>query len=128
MARKQITVFATLEILEEVRSLTAARGEQFKYPPATTLNWYYDSVKIVEPAPLGKQRRRDPKDDPYLACTLADGATLIISRDDDLLALEKPFGIQILPPRDLLNKLARPLKYKAVDLDQGGSPNLGPAG
>ena len=109
MARKRVTAFATLEILEEVRSLTAARGDKFKYPPATTLNWYYDSVKLVEPAPLGKQRSRDPKDDPYLACALAAGAKFIISRDDDLLALGKPFGIQILPPRDLLIKLARPL-------------------
>ena len=35
------------------------------------LTWYYDRVKLVEPAPLGKQRSRDVKDDPYLACALA---------------------------------------------------------
>jgi len=109
MARKQVTAFATLEILEEVRSLAAARGDKLKHPPATSLNWYYDSVKLVEPAPLGKQRSRDPKDDPYLAGALSAGAKFIISRDDDLQALGKPFGVQILPPRDLLTKLARPL-------------------
>jgi predicted nucleic acid-binding protein len=49
------------------------------------------------------------KDDPYLACALAAGAKVIVSRDDDLLALEKPFGIQILMPRELLTRLARPL-------------------
>ena len=107
MAKRRITVFTTLEILEEVRALVADRGDKFKYPPITTLNWYYDRVKVVEPSPLGKQRSRDAKDDPYLACVLAAGAKIIVSRDDDLLALEKPFGIQIITPRELLAKLTR---------------------
>jgi putative PIN family toxin of toxin-antitoxin system len=107
MAKRRITVYATLEILEEVRALVADRGHKFKYPPGGTLNWYYDRVKLVEPAPLGKQRSRDAKDDPYLACALAAGAKIIVSRDDDLLALEKPFGIQITTPRELLAKLTR---------------------
>ena len=107
MAKRRITVYATLEILEEVRSLVADRGHKFKYQPGGTLNWYYDRVKLVETAPLGKQRSRDAKDDPYLACALAAGAKIIVSRDDDLLALEKPFGIQIVTPRELLAKLTR---------------------
>lgn len=109
MARRRIIVFATLEILDEVRLLTAERGDKFKCPAATTLTWYYDRVKLVEPAPLGKQRSRDAKDDPYLACALAAGAKVIVTRDEDLLALEKPFGISILTPRDLLMKLTRPI-------------------
>jgi putative PIN family toxin of toxin-antitoxin system len=109
MAKRRITVFATLEILEEVRALVAERGSKFKYAPHNLLTWYYDRVKLVEPAPLGKQRSRDVKDDPYLACVLAAGVKIIVSRDDDLLVLEKPFGIQILTPRELLTRLARPL-------------------
>ena len=107
MARRRITVFATLEILEEVRRLTTGRGEKFKHAPHTLLNWYYDRVKLVEPAPLGKQRSRDAKDDPYLACALAAAAKTIVTRDDDLLVLEKPFGIQIITPRELLIELAK---------------------
>ena len=109
MARRRIAVFATLEILEEVRALVAERGSKFKNAPHNLLTWYYDQVKLVEPAPLGKQRSRDAKDDPYLACALAAGAKVIVSRDDDLLVLEKPFGIQILTPRELLTRLTRPL-------------------
>jgi predicted nucleic acid-binding protein len=105
MAKRRITVFATQEILEAVRALAAERGSKFKLAPHNLLAWYYDRVKLVEPAPLGKQRSRDAKDDPYLACALAAGAKLIVSRDDDLLALEKPFGIQIITPRQLLIKL-----------------------
>jgi putative PIN family toxin of toxin-antitoxin system len=109
MAHRQVIAYATAETLKELQHLLEDRGHKVKYPPVTTLNWYYDQVKLVEPAPLGKQRSRDVKDDPYLACALAAGAKIIVSRDDDLLALEKPFGIQILTPRELLTKLAKPL-------------------
>jgi putative PIN family toxin of toxin-antitoxin system len=107
MAKRRITVFATLEILEEVLALVAERGNKFKHAPHNLLTWYYDRVKLVEPAPLGKQRSRDAKDDPYLACALAAGAKVIVSRDDDLLTMNKPFGIQIVTPRELLTKLTR---------------------
>jgi putative PIN family toxin of toxin-antitoxin system len=109
MAKRRITVFATQEILEELRALVAERGGKFKHAPGNLLTWYYERVKLVDPSPLGKQRSRDAKDDPYLACALAARAKFIVSRDDDLLALEKPFGIQILTPRELLARLARPL-------------------
>jgi putative PIN family toxin of toxin-antitoxin system len=109
MARRTVIPFATAETLEELRNLLEDRGARVKFPPDTILNWYYDRVKLVEPAPLGKQRSRDAKDDPYLACALAAGAKIIVSRDDDLLALQKPFGIQIIPPREVLMKLAKPL-------------------
>jgi predicted nucleic acid-binding protein len=108
MAQRQVIAYATGETLKELRNLLEDRGHKVKYPPVTTLNWYYDRVKLVDPAPLGKQRSRDAKDDPYPACALAAGAKVIVSRDDDLLALEKPFGIQIVTPRELLTKLAKP--------------------
>jgi predicted nucleic acid-binding protein len=58
---------------------------------------------------LGKQRSRDVKDDPYLACALGAGAKIIVTRDGDLPALGKPFGIQMITPRELLVRLSRPL-------------------
>jgi putative PIN family toxin of toxin-antitoxin system len=109
MARRQITVYASDEILNELRQLAREIGFKTKFSPQSLLSWYYDRVKLVEPAPLGKQRSRDPKDDPYLACALAARAKTIVSRDADLLVLEKPFGIQILTPREFLLRLTRPL-------------------
>ena len=108
MAHRQVIAYATFETLNELRKLLEDRGNKVKFPPVTTLNWYYDRVKLVEPAPLGKQRSRDVKDDPYLACALAAGAKIIVSRDEDLPVMKKPFGIQILTPRELLTKLAKP--------------------
>jgi putative PIN family toxin of toxin-antitoxin system len=109
MAYRQIIAYATEETLQELRDLVADRGQKAKYPSATILNWYYGRVKLVEPVPLGKQRSRDAKDDPYLACDLAAGAKVVVTRDEDLLVLQKPFGIQIITPRQLLTRLVKPL-------------------
>jgi putative PIN family toxin of toxin-antitoxin system len=109
MARRRITAYATEEILDELRELAVEIGFKSRHSPQNLLNWYQSRVKRVEPAPLGKQRSRDVKDDPYLACALAAGAKIIVTRDDDLLALGKPFGIQIITPRELLVRLSKPL-------------------
>jgi putative PIN family toxin of toxin-antitoxin system len=106
MARRRIATFATEDTIKELRELVAGRGHRGSHSPVKITEWYLDNVKRVEPSPLGKQRSRDPKDDPYLACALAAGAKFIISRDDDLLTLGKPFGIEIITPRELLVRLA----------------------
>ncbi|MGZ8921471.1 MAG: PIN domain-containing protein [Limisphaerales bacterium] len=106
MARRRVRAYATEETLHELAELMAERGHRGSHSPSALIDWYADNVKLVEASPLGKQRSRDPKDDPYLACALAAGAKLIISRDDDLLALGKPFGIEIITPRQLLVRLA----------------------
>jgi predicted nucleic acid-binding protein len=60
--------------------------------------WLAGKAVHVEPAPLGKQRSRDATDDIFLACAIASGAKIIVSHDRDLLALQKPFGIEIMTP------------------------------
>jgi putative PIN family toxin of toxin-antitoxin system len=109
MAHRRLIAYATRETLTELSDLLADRGVNAQHPPETTMSWYQDHVKRVEPAPLGKQRSRDLKDDPYLACARGAGAKIIVTRDRDLLVLEKPFGIQIVTPRELLARLSRPL-------------------
>jgi predicted nucleic acid-binding protein len=109
MAQRRVVAHATEETLKELSNLLADRGDRAKHPPTTLVCWYQDHVKRVEPAPLGKPRSRDVKDDPYLACALGAGAKIIVTRDGDLLALGKPFGIQIITPRELLVRLSRPL-------------------
>jgi len=105
MARRRLIAFATSETLDELRRVVRQIGFKVPHSPYTILDWYYRTVKIVSPAPLGKQRSRDPKDDPYLAGALGAKAKVIISRDQDLLTLQKPFGIEIISPRDLLKRL-----------------------
>ena len=108
LARRRFVAFATDETVAELRRIVKEIGFKTPHSPFTILDWYYRVVKMVAPAPLGKQRSRDPKDDPYLACALASAARLIISRHDDLLVLKKPFGIEIITPQELLARMARP--------------------
>ena len=79
----------------------------FPRDPWPILNWYLRAVRTIEPVPLGRQRSRDAKDDPFLACALAARAACVVSRDKDLLVLGKPFGVEILTPRALLSRLTR---------------------
>jgi predicted nucleic acid-binding protein len=109
MAHRRLIAYATEETLKELSNLLAERGDRAKHPPATIVSWYQDHVKLVESAPLGKQRSRDRKDDPYLVCALGAGVKIIVTRDADLLMLGKPFGIQISTPRELLVRLSRSL-------------------
>ncbi len=109
MAQRRVTAYATETTLNELNDLLADRGNAMKHPPSAIVHWFQDRVKRVEPAPLGKQRSRDAKDDPYLACALSAVAQFMITRDDDLLVLGKPFGIQIMTPRELLVRLTKPL-------------------
>lgn len=107
MARRRVIVFATPDTLAELRRVVDEIGFQTRHSPFSILDWYYNTVKMVSPAPLGKRRSRDAEDDPYLACALAAEAEIVVSRDQDLLVLEKPFGIEIITPRALLTRLAR---------------------
>jgi len=45
------------------------------------------------------------KDDPFLACALSAHAKFLISRDNDLLVLGKPFGIGVITPAGFLDWL-----------------------
>ena len=77
----------------------------------TDLEPWLESVRRtacwVIPTPLTKPVCRDPKDDIMIEAALAAGANTIIARDADLTVLEKPFGIQILTPRQWLAGLSR---------------------
>lgn len=114
VARRRLKSFATqpmnFEWRETIANLAArfaAKGKRFERDPWPTLNWLIEHSEVIEPAALGKQRSRDFMDDCYLACALAAGARYIVSSDHDLLELEKPFGIEIVQPRELLSILIR---------------------
>ena len=104
LARRLAFAYGTTETLEETREtvLRVIRQQEPRHDAAARLTWYLDRVRRIDPAPLGKRRSRDPKDDPYLAAALAAQARLVVSYDHDLLALEKPFGIQIVRPARFL--------------------------
>jgi putative PIN family toxin of toxin-antitoxin system len=106
-ARRRVRVFASQWILEEVRRSIKAReiGKGTPLNPWPGFGWFSCTARIVEPDPTGKQRSRDPKDDPILGTALAARVGIIVTKDRDLLDLEKPFGIEVLHPGDFLRRL-----------------------
>jgi putative PIN family toxin of toxin-antitoxin system len=89
---------------ERIPAVLARRRK--KAAPAPVLEWLLRHALFVEPAPLGKQRCRDAKDERYLACALGADAEAIVTNDRDLLALGKPFGVAVMTPIEFL-KLVR---------------------
>ena len=106
-ARRQVRLVVTREILDEyevtARRVGQERGFAAKVEPA--LRWLERSALWVDAAPLGKRRSRDATDDKFLAAALAGVAWHLVAYDDDLLALETPFGVAILKPEDFLRLL-----------------------
>lgn len=79
-------------VRDAIRQMQQREIEQFErifgdYPGSPA--WLRLKAKWVEPAPLGKRRSRDAKDDPFLACALSAKAGFVVTRGDDLLALGK---------------------------------------
>ena len=106
-AERRLRLCVTEAILAEYEIVIPERlkAEESEVDPGPKLAWIKNASKLFEPAPLGKQRSRDKKDDPYLACALAAQASYIVTYDKDLLKLEKPFGIEILRPAEMLRRI-----------------------
>jgi putative PIN family toxin of toxin-antitoxin system len=107
VARRKCRLAVTEVILREYRSVAIriGRRECPDRDPTPFLDWIERVALLVEPSPLGKPRSRDIKDDPFLACALAGRAEFIVTKDQDLLALGKPFGVEIVTPRGFYRRL-----------------------
>jgi putative PIN family toxin of toxin-antitoxin system len=108
-ARRRVRVFTSYWILEEVRRSIQAieRSKGIPRNPWPGFDWFSCTARRVEPNPTGKPRSRDAKDDPILGTALAARVRIIVTKDRDLLDLEKPFGIEMLHPEDFLRELNR---------------------
>ncbi len=102
LAERRFQLAATKDILAEYETaaerLARKPGKYHGMNWRPLFHWLHEKALYFEPTPLGKQRSRDATDDIFPACALASGAKIIVSKDKDLLALEKPFGIEIVKP------------------------------
>lgn len=107
MARRRVRVFTSAWIIEEVRRSVSKLEVLGRTPrdPWPSVNWFCSAAHVVEPGPTGKQRSRDPRDDPVLGTALAASVKTIVTFDEDLLVLEKPFGIEIVQPGRFLQSV-----------------------
>jgi putative PIN family toxin of toxin-antitoxin system len=107
LARRKFQIAACPEIIREYRKIAGEIKEETGTEPVHFLDWIESLANIVEPMPTGKLSR-DIDDNIFIGCALASSAKYIVTRDVDLLVLKKPFGIEILQPRDFLRKISSP--------------------
>lgn len=104
LARRKFFIAASPEILEEYREIAADVKKKTGREPMPFLNWIQDIAEMVDPLPI-KRLSRDAKDNVFIGCALAAGAKFVVTRDNDLLVLGKPFGIEMIQPREFLRKI-----------------------
>ena len=71
------------------------------------LDWLKRASKLAEDIPVKKTVKRDPNDDPVIMTAVAVRAAFIVSSDDGLLDLGKPYGVACVGPREFLAILLR---------------------
>lgn len=106
---RRITLFTSAALLAELedvfsRPKFAARIREVGSSVPQLLAGYRALVSIVRPVALAPTTR-DPDDDQVLACALAAAATLIVTRDRDLLDLGSFRQIRLLPAHKALAAL-----------------------
>ncbi len=61
-------------------------------------------IKSSKPVKLEESVCEDPDDDKFFACTLASGSRVIISGDKHLLRVSGYEGIEVLKPREFVDR------------------------
>ena len=102
-AKRRYHLALTVPIFEEYAEVARRMGKSIPtVNPEPWLRWIENKARVFDPVALGRAVSRDPDDDRFIACALASGAKTVVSKDRDLLVLEKPFGIEIITPRQFL--------------------------
>ncbi len=104
LAKRRFRSVVNASILLEYTTITAQIREEL-FPdsqPSGALAWIAAKSLHRDPVPLKKQLSRDPDDDLFVATAVAAQSKFVVSQDRDLLALEKPYGVAIVTPVQLV--------------------------
>jgi uncharacterized protein len=106
LARRRFKTAVNAAILEEYSAITAeVRARRFPAAqPSGALAWIASKSIQADPLPLAGKLSRDPDDNLFVATAAAAQASVLVTQDRDLLVLEKPFGVAILPLVELLKQ------------------------
>jgi putative PIN family toxin of toxin-antitoxin system len=104
LAKRQFQTVINSAIMEEYATITARVREQL-FPasqPSGALAWMAAKSLHLDPTPLTGKLSRDPDDDLFVATAVSAGSQFLVTQDRDLLVLEKPFGVAIVTPVQLV--------------------------
>jgi putative PIN family toxin of toxin-antitoxin system len=91
-------LFTSRALLDELAEILREKFDT-RSQDLPLLQVYEAEATIVRPKPLPKPICRDTDDDEVLAAAVVARAEIILTGDDDLLALEEFQGVRILSPR-----------------------------
>jgi putative PIN family toxin of toxin-antitoxin system len=102
---QEIQIVISLEILDEYSRVGEELSEQF---PETDLNPILELVttkaELAKAARLSEAVCDDPDDDKFFACAISGKAEIIVSGDKHLLKMSGYKGIQVVKPRQFVDK------------------------
>jgi putative PIN family toxin of toxin-antitoxin system len=107
LAKRHFQTAINPAILQEYVEITAkVRAKLFPdTQPSGALTWIAAKSLYFDPAPLRKKLSRDPDDNIFVATAVASRSEFVVTQDRDLLVLEKPFGVTIITPVQLVRRL-----------------------
>jgi putative PIN family toxin of toxin-antitoxin system len=101
-------LFRSNDILDEVADTLTTHERmrrRYRYPDAAVVEYRRELARFA--AIVGEipeiRAVRDPDDDKILGCAIAAGADYLVTRDKDLLSLDRYREIAILPPERFLH-------------------------
>ncbi|CAG0963785.1 hypothetical protein PHYC_00871 [Phycisphaerales bacterium] len=106
-ARGGVLLVVSPEVLGEYYATVKALADRC---PLNAAERVIDAIaarsEAVDTAPLPAPICRDPDDDKFIACALS-GSALLVSGDKDLLAVTGVPQLQVLSPREFVNRYLR---------------------
>lgn len=102
---EKLEIITSATILNEVRKVLKDPKEGFELSEQEVddiIDCIMLYAKIVEPTITIDVVKRDPKDNPIVACAISARADCIITRDLDLLELKEYARIKITTPEEFL--------------------------
>ncbi len=107
LARRRFRTVVNSSVMVEYTAITA-QVREWLFPdaePSGALAWIAAKSQNVEPLPIRAKLSRDPDDNLFIATAIAASAQFLVTQDRDLLVLEKPFGVAIVTPVQLVRLL-----------------------
>ena len=101
----KIQLVVSPEIIDEYRrvgEILAADHPSIDFTPI--LEYVLQKAEVFSVQPLTEPVCEDPDDDKFIACALEGGSKLIVSGDRHLLKVSGYRNIEVLKPRDFVNK------------------------
>ena len=104
----KIRIVLSPEILAEYQRVGVALAELY---PGVELDPILDlltvKAQLIEAPELPEPACQDPDDDKFLACALASKTKILVSGDKHLLKMNGYRGIEVVRPREFLNRYLR---------------------